>query len=51
MPIWLRNFTFQSLHDHYTKEREAQESKSQPNKEKSVFKIPKELTYKAKARG
>ena len=23
MPIWLRNFTFKKLQDHYTKEKEA----------------------------
>lgn len=51
MPIWLRNFTFQSMQEFYKKEKEQQEAKAQPNKQKSTFQIPKEVSYKAKARG
>ena len=32
MPIWLRNFTFNKINEHYQKEKEAQAKANNPNK-------------------
>lgn len=51
MPIWLRNYTFRSLQEYFKKKEEQQSNQSSPNKQKTTVQIPKELTYRAKARG
>lgn len=50
MPIWLRNFTFKSLEEFYLKQNEEREKQSNTGKEKTVVPLPKDLTYKTKAR-
>jgi len=49
MPIWLRNFTFQKLQEHYEKEK-AEIDKV--NKKSNTLKPPKvkKPTYRTKAR-
>lgn len=51
MPIWLRNYTFKSIQEFYKEEAERRENQSSPNKQKTTIQVPKELTYKTKARG
>lgn len=50
MPIWLRNFTFKNLDEYYQKQNEAREKQANPGKEKTVVPLPKDITYKTKAR-
>ena len=49
MPIWLRNFTFQKMQEHYEKEKEEYDK---VNKKSSQLKGPaiKKPSYSTKAR-
>ena len=50
MPIWLRNYTFKAMEEFYTKQSEEQEKQANPGKQKTVVPLPKDITYKTKAR-
>lgn len=55
MPIWLRRFTFETLHEYYKKQKESTENQQSMLKNKSDKNIPrpdiapKKPTYTAKA--
>lgn len=46
MPIWLRRFTFNKIHNHYTEEKEARENKGKNNSGKQTV-INSDGTIKA----
>jgi len=50
MPIWLRNYTFKTMEEYFVKQNQEQENRSNPNQEKTVVPLPKDITYKTKAR-
>ena len=49
MPIWLRNFTFQKMQEHYEKEKEEYDKANKKGNQLSGNK-PKKPSYSTKAR-
>lgn len=50
MPIWLRNFTFNSIKEHFDKQNEeTQEHSKSPDKSKSILGPDVNPTYSTKA--
>jgi len=51
MPVWLRNFTFRKINEHYEKEKEASEGgKTMDNQQVRGPNIPSNSDYSTKAR-
>ena len=48
MPIWLRNFTFTQMKEHFEKEKEEMEKVNTPSKPKSTIARPNFTTKASK---